>query len=381
MDYQFIRNDQELEQFSNEAAKADAVAIDTEFVRTRTLYPRLGLIQVFDGKRLVLIDPLEISDWSAFNALLTNSSVIKILHSCSEDLETFWHNLGVVPSPIFDTQFAACLLNMGATLGYANLVELTLGVQLDKGESRTDWLARPLSAQQCQYAANDVLYLYQLFPDIYQKIKDINRLEWIFNEMEALSLKKTSQLPTQLAYLSIKNNWQLHGRSLYILQQLAKWRVEKAMKKDMALNFVVKEQNLVEIAKRQPTHKGALFKLQGIAPQEARVHGDEIVNIINEAKDVPPEMYPPAIERLIEYPGFKKIVSSIRQLCQEQADALNIPVEILGSKKQIHQVLKWAWFEQDETRELGVRPDLLSGWRQPLLQSGIESILGKSIKE
>lgn len=381
MDYQYIRDDATLAKFCHQASQADAIAIDTEFVRTRTLNPILGLIQMYDGHNLVLVDPQEIQQWKPLQDLLTNPDVVKVLHSCSEDLETFWHNLKVMPAPIFDTQFAACILNMGATLGYANLVELMLDIKLDKGESRTDWTARPLSPQQCQYAANDVLYLFKLYPELRQRVEDIDRLHWVFNEMDALSAKKKSSLPPELAYLSVKNNWQLHGRGLYILKKLAAWRLLKAREKDLALNFVVREQNLVEIAKRQPTSKGALYKLNGMLPQEVRKHGDELVAIVNDAKELPPEMFPPAIERLIEYPGFKKTAAAIRQLCQQKADELAIPVEMLGSKKQIHQVLKWVWFDLDELREMNVRPDLISGWRQPLLQSGIESLLGVKIKD
>ena len=381
MNYTFITDDVSLAEFCESAQQVPAIALDTEFVRTRTLYPRLGLIQVYDGKQLVLIDPLSIEDFGPFNALLTNPAIVKILHSCSEDLETFWHSLGVLPEPVFDTQFAACILNMGATLGYANLVELMLGVKLDKGESRTDWIARPLSEQQCQYAANDVYYLLQLYPSLAEKVEAAGRLNWVYEEMRHLGRKKQVTLPTEYAYLGIKNNWQLHGKSLYLLKKLAAWRLQQAREKDLAVNFVVKEQNLVEVARRKPKSKGDLFKINGMTPQEARINGPSILDLVEESIDIPPEMFPSSIERLIEYPGFKKIAATVRQLCQDKADELNIPVEIMGSKKQIHQVLKWVWFELDETREMGLSPDLISGWRKPYLQPGIEEILGVKLKE
>lgn len=380
MHYTFITDNEGLAAFCQSAMQAPAIALDTEFVRTRTLYPRLGLIQVFDGNQLVLIDPLSIDDFSPLNAVLTSPDVVKVLHSCSEDLETFWHSLGVMLEPVFDTQFAACIVNMGATLGYANLVDIMLGVKLDKGESRTDWIARPLSEQQCQYAANDVRYLFELYPQLKDKVEQAGRLQWVYDEMKHLARKKQKNLPPECAYLGIKNNWQLHGKSLYLLKQLAAWRLQMAREKDLAVNFVVKEQNLIEVARRKPQSKGDLFKINGMTPQEARINGPALIDMVASAKDVPPEMFPASIERLIEYPGFKKIAATIRQLCQEKADELSIPVEIMGSKKQIHQVLKWVWFELDETREMGLTPDLVSGWRQPILQPGIEEILGVKIK-
>lgn len=376
MQYKLITDNHALQQFCLQASTKDAIAVDTEFVRTRTLYPRLGLIQIFDGESLVLIDPLGMTEFAPLTDLLVNENVVKILHSCSEDLETFWFNLNIIPKPIFDSQFAACLLNMGPTLGYANLVEAMLGVKLDKGESRTDWMARPLSKEQCVYAANDVLYLHQLYPELLQKITNIGRLQWIFEEMEQLAEKKITILPAELAYLSIKNNWKLTGESLYILKALAKWRIEQARKRDIALNFVVRESNLVEIARIKPTNKNALFAIDGITPQEARIHGDALLNIVAEAKKVPKEAYPESIERLTQHPRFKKVSTEIRAVCQQKADELELPVEILGSKKQIQHLLKYFWLTTDENREMGLKPDLINAWREPLLKKDILDIVG-----
>lgn len=381
MQFELITSDDDLRNFCEQASLAEAIAVDTEFVRTRTLYPILGLIQLYDGKSLVLVDPQSITDFEPLRSLLTNPDVVKMLHSCSEDLETFWHSLNVIPAPVFDTQFAACILNMGATLGYANLVELMLSIKLDKGESRTDWTARPLSPEQCQYAANDVLYLLQLYPDLKDRVDKLGRTEWVFQEIAQLALKKKTDLPEDLAYLGIKNSWQLHGRSLYLLKLLAKWRLEQARERDLALNFVIRESNLVEIAKRRPVKKGALFAINGITPQEARVHGQSIIDIVASTADVPPELYPAAVERLNEYPGYKKIAAAIRTLCLETAEKHQIPVEILGSKKQINQLLKFAWFDLDEHKAAGLIPDLIIGWRKPLLLKGIEDIIGIKLED
>ncbi len=380
MQFDLITDDRALKAFCEQASQTSAIAVDTEFVRTRTLYPILGLIQLYDGQSLVLVDPQKIDDFAPLVALMENESVVKVLHSCSEDLETFWHSLKVVPRPLFDTQFAACLLNKGATLGYANLVELMLGVKLDKGESRTDWTARPLSPEQCQYAANDVLYLLQLYPQLHREIVEADRLEWVYAEMHQLGKKKQTKLPSELAYLGVKNNWQTHGRSLYLLKELAKWRIEQARERDMALNFVVRESNLLAIAKKRPQNKGALFNLDGMTPQEARIHGSALLSLVDASADVPPELYPPAVERLNEFPDYKKLAASIRTLCLQVSEQQNIPVEIIGSKKQINQLLKWLWFDLDETREMGLTPDLLSGWRKPLLQKGIEELTGVKLE-
>ena len=146
--------------------QSDILVLDTEFVRTRTYYANLGLIQAYDGKRLALIDPVSITDLSGFWQLLSNPNIVKLVHSCSEDLEVFAHYGQCQPTPLFDSQLAASVAGLGHGLGYAKLVEMCLDVSLDKGESRTDWLKRPLSDAQLQYAANDVYYLYQLYPEV-----------------------------------------------------------------------------------------------------------------------------------------------------------------------------------------------------------------------
>jgi ribonuclease D len=379
MQYSLISTQQALASFCEQAQNQPAIAVDTEFVRTRTLYPRLGLIQIYDGISLVLIDPLAIDDFAPLVALLADDNVIKVMHSCSEDLETFWHSLQVIPTPIFDTQFAACLLNMGPSLGYANLIELMLGVSIDKGESRTDWIARPLTPEQCQYAANDVLYLLQIYPELKQKIEELGRIDWVYAEMQQLANKKTAIMPAESAYLTMKNNWKLKGLSLYVLKMLAKWRLEQARLRDIALNFVVRESNLVEVARILPTHKGAIFAIDGMTPQEARIHGDALLNIVEEAKNVAQEDYPAPITRLMERSRYKKVAAEIRALCQRKAEALNIPLEILGSKKQIQQLLKSHWHLQDESLDMGLIPDLLCGWRADVLGDELTNILNDNV--
>ncbi|GAA0356333.1 ribonuclease D [Bowmanella denitrificans] len=377
MKYQMITETGQLASYCQQASGKSYIAVDTEFVRTRTLYPQLGLIQLYDGEQLALVDPLAVDDLSALVQLLTDERVIKVLHSCSEDLETFWTAMKVVPTPLFDTQFAAGLLNMGPSLGYAKLVEQRLGISLDKGESRTDWLARPLSEQQLDYAANDVFHLYALYPQLANEIEALGRTQWVFDEMQQLAEKKRRELPDDYVYLTIKNNWQIKGKALLVLKELAKWRIQKARSKNLALNFVFKEQYLLELAKRQPMQRNALFAISGMPPQDVRRHGDELLAIMNACMDVPPEHFPPKIERLVDFSAYKKVSQALRQLCEEVSQGLNIPVELLGSKKQINQLLKWLWFSLDEGKLADLKPDLICGWRQPLLQEGIQRILGK----
>lgn len=364
MQYSFITDTAGLNDFCAKASQCEALAVDTEFVRTRTLYPQLGLIQLYDGHQLVLVDPLKIDDFSSLIALLTDPQVVKVLHSCSEDLETFWQALNIIPTPIFDSQFAASIVGMGTSLGYAKLVEMMLNVVVDKGESRTDWLARPLSLEQCAYAANDVLYLMQLYPTLKAEVEAQDKLSWVFEEIQALAAKKKSVMPLDDVYLTVTHNWQLSGKFLLVLQRLAAWRMDTARKRDLALNFVVKEKHLVEIARRQPRNKTALFAIPEINHHEVRIHGDAILAIVEACQTEAAERYPSKVERLTDYAAFKKTTAAIKDICSKVATQLAIPIELVGSKKQINQLIAWCWFERDELSVLALLPDLISGWRK-----------------
>lgn len=364
MNFEYIDTPEALTDYCARIATADALAIDTEFVRTRTLVPQLGLIQVYDGEHLGLIDPVALDDLSVFNEILVNPSIIKVLHSCSEDLDALWFNLKVIPAPLFDSQFAANLLDMGQTLGYANLVEQMLNVHVDKGESRTDWIARPLSVEQLKYAAADVFYLLPVYRQLAAQIQEIGQTAWVFAESDFLSLKKRAQVPSDLAYLSIKNNWKMGAQSRQALKEIASWRLQQAQKRDMAINFVLREQGMLEVAMKLPENKAKLFQLESITPKEARIHADTLLELVQKALNTTAADCPPKVQRLTDFNEYKKALSTLKDVCEGLAQKHHTRVEVLASKKQLNQWLKWCWFEIDELDSVQLQPDIVSGWRR-----------------
>ncbi|BCO19703.1 ribonuclease D [Alteromonas sp. KC3] len=380
MQYQLITTFEQLEKVCTTAQRQEAIALDTEFVRTRTLTPHLGLIQLYDGHQLVLIDPIAIENMQPFVALLENTDVVKVLHSCSEDLETFLTAFDTIPTPIFDTQFAASVLGKGPTLGYAKLVEMLCDVELDKGESRTDWLARPLREAQLSYAANDVLYLLPCYQQLASEIQAVGKADWVFEEIALLGAKKRAQMPEDFAYLQIKNSWRLNAEQLTVLQALAAWRLNTARKKDLALNFVFKEGHLFEAAQRLSDSKSALSRINGVNHQSVRRYGDTIVAIIEEARtkfaQTPEKFRLPVVLRLIDIPKYKKTLAELKSVSEQIADENGVSSDVIASKKQLNQLLKWYWFQVDETRVQGLKPDVLSTWRAPLFQPYVSKLLG-----
>ncbi|MDD1783026.1 ribonuclease D [Enterovibrio sp. ZSDZ35] len=373
MNFEIVTELSQLEQVCEQARKVPAVMLDTEFVRTRTLYPQLGLIQLYDGETLSLIDPIELEDMSPFWALLTDESVVKVLHACSEDLEVFHHYSGVMPTPMIDTQIMAAFLGHGLSTGFAALVEEYQSVTLDKGEARTDWCARPLSAKQLEYAAADVYYLLPVYNLLAEKIRAAGWEEAVQQECNLLLSKRGKKPDPEKAYLDIKNAWQLRPKQLAVLKTLASWRLREAQRRDLALNFVVKELNLWKMA-RFDIRSLSKMADEGFDRFEIERHGNRLIRMAMEAEKTPEALYPETIVRLVDMPGYKQIVKDIKTQTNAVAEKLGFVPEFIGSKKQIHQVLKWAWINDRNPEKM---PDLLTGWRKAYLEEKLLPLIDK----
>ncbi|MDG2098520.1 MAG: ribonuclease D [Glaciecola sp.] len=370
--YQYIDTYDALLNYCNQAKQQPVIAVDTEFVRTRTFYPHIGLVQIFDGIDAVLIDPIAIDDLSPLKGLLTDPNVIKVLHACSEDLETFEYAMGIMPEPLFDSQVAAQLAGLGNSLGYGRLVELLQGVILEKGESRTDWISRPLSPKQLQYAAEDVIYLLPCYYKLVEQLTEKGQLQWVYDEISQLILRKRANIAPEHAYLLLKNTWKLQPLNLYALQLLAAWRLTFARDNDITQNFIIREQSAFEIAYRLPGHKSGLFALDVVTPQEARRHCDIILDLVKTARAAPESDYPAPTHRLADIPLYKKHVAQIKAICVAAAESVNVDPTYFASKRQINQIISWYCLAFDDTRALGMEPDLLVGWRGELVGAKIK---------
>lgn len=370
MNYQLIVSNEELAQVCQQAQQFSQVALDTEFVRTRTYYPQLGLIQLFDGENLTLIDPLPITAWQPFIDLLTNQNVVKFLHAGSEDLEVFLNAFGVMPAPFVDSQILAAFSGRPLSCGFARLVAETTQIELDKSESRTDWMARPLTQKQCDYAAADVLYLLPLARQLEQETLAAGWMDAALDECLALCRRRQEVLQPELAYLEIGNAWQLRPRQLAVLQKLASWRLIQARQRDLAVNFVVREENLWQVARYQPHSLGELEAL-GLSGPEIRYHGRMLLALVVEGEAIEDDALPAPIPNLIDQPGYKKIFKEIKALIQTVSEETGLSVELLASRRQINQLLNWHW--KLKTKEHA--PELVSGWRGKLLAERLAVVL------
>lgn len=358
--FKLITEDSTLAEVCAFAKQQSAVALDTEFVRTRTLYPQLGLVQLYAGDEVALIDPTTIQDFSPFIALLADDHVTKVLHACGEDLEVFQHTFQQLPQPMCDTQVMANFLGFANSPGFATLVQHYFQIEIDKGASRTDWLARPLSDTQLRYAAADVWYLLPLYQQMQAQLAQTEWQSAVKNECEFLLNKRAhSGKDPDTAYFAIPNAWKLNSLELMRLKILAKWRMEEAMKRDLALNFVVRSENLWAVAKYNPKSTSALLEL-GLSTSEVRIHGKKLLQLLEQVKRIDPKDYPPTIQRLTDDPRYKTALKALQQKLTEITPK-NLPQELIASRRSLENLMKWHWL--NATKE--DLPELLQGWRKP----------------
>ena len=358
-----ITDNTSLLEICNLAQQQSAVALDTEFMRVSTYFPKLGLIQLYDGERVSLIDPLAITDFSPFVALLSNPKVLKILHSCSEDLLVFLQEFDELPRPMIDTQIMARFLGLGTSAGLAKLAKQYLNVEIDKGATRTNWIKRPLSDIQLQYAAGDVWYLLPLYHILE---KELAKKPWepaVRDDCE-LALAKTHKLQerdSEKSYLDIPNAWKLNPLELSRLRILAQWRQNVGIERDLALSYIVKSDNLWKVAKNNPRNTSEMLEM-GLTENEVRVRGKKILQLLAQARRMSSNDYPEPIERISEDPRYKKTI----RLLQEKVNSLTpegLTSEIVASKRTLEELIKWVW-KYDCSQDK--RPELLIGWRKPI---------------
>ncbi|MDC0727670.1 ribonuclease D [Phytobacter diazotrophicus] len=370
MNYQMITTNEALAALCEAAAGTDAIALDTEFVRTRTYYPQLGLIQLYDGENVALIDPLTITDWAPFRDLITNTQVTKFLHAGSEDLEVFLNAFGAMPQPMIDTQILAAFSGRALSWGFAAMVEQYTGVALDKSESRTDWLARPLTTRQCDYAAADVWYLLPIARKLLAETEEAGWLNAALDECRLMMQRRGEILAPEEAWRDISNAWQLRTRQLACLRLLADWRLRKARERDLAVNFVVREENLWAVARYMPGSMGELDSI-GLSGSEIRFHGKTLLSLVAQAQALPEDALPEPLLNLVDMPGYRKAFKAIKALVQDVSENKGLSAELIASRRQINQLLNWHWQLKPQTN----LPELISGWRAELMAEQLNALL------
>lgn len=341
------------------------IAIDTEFQRVDTFYPIAGLIQIGDDQQCYLIDPLKITDYGPLIEVFQASSVLKIIHAGSEDLELFKQLMGVLPKPLYDTQIAAAFLGWGFTMGLQRMLEHVLEIKIGKAETTSNWLQRPLTNKQEMYAALDVAYLIEVCQRQIQLMKDKACYQW-FLEDSVKSLEKITSVDDKSAaenyYLRFSQLWNLPDYKLVGLKALSSWREEQSRVRNLPRNWLLKNQSIISIINLWPTTTGQLSRVDDMRGKNIREDGDIILTILDGAKaSLAENGAAVAIKKPLD-PVWNKRFRKIKQLANEVAIEQGIAPEIVIRKKDLEALVR----TKQEYGEYRI-PKELSGWRETLL--------------
>jgi len=360
----YIDNTEKLLDLVSALSQAEWLAIDTEFMREKTYYPQLCLLQIGTPEVTACIDPLILTDMDILLDLIYDPTKIKVMHSGSQDLEIFYHLRGSLPQPLFDTQIAAPLLGMQEQAGYARLVEEMLGVRLAKVHTRADWSHRPLSDAQIQYAADDVIYLCQLYVALRDKLLEKNRLSWLDSDFSALADPDRYNNVPEKSWRRVKAGQKLHGKALSVLQKLAGWREQTAQQQNRPRGWIIKDDVLIDIARQQPKELNTLNRIRGLNESIVKKHGQQILELIQTAARIPPEPLPDYIKRNKLSADQEALVDLMSALVQLRASENEMNATQLASRKEMQYLI------QGET-DL----DLTKGWRANMVGFELQQLL------
>jgi|AntRauTorckE6833_2_1112554.scaffolds.fasta_scaffold06116_2 ribonuclease D len=357
----WVDQDDQLAALCQQWQQIQELAMDTEFIRTDTFFPRPALLQVSDGSACYLLDVLALQDLEPLQKLLAEGP-LKVFHSCSEDLEMLAHWLGVLPQPLVDTQLAAAFALQDAGMGYQRLVEELLELKLEKGETRSDWLQRPLTVSQKKYAAQDVEYLLPVWHQLKDKLEQLGWLEAVLEESRWLVMEAQAQSSDQ-AWLRLKQAWQLNAQQLAVLQALSLWREETARRKDRPRSRVAADALLQALAARQPEQVADLARLEEATPGWVKRYAEEVLEVIARALQLSENEWPQERVSPIskEYKTTRKL---LRQALAEEAKELELPQELLARRKQ-----QDAWLQDLLTGQVPEVPEHCPAWRRERLLS------------
>jgi ribonuclease D len=368
-DIPFIGSRAGLEELCADLSRAPWFAIDTEFLREKTYYPKLCLVQVATPDLVACIDPLVLDDLTPLLDVLYDEGITKVMHAARQDMEIFYHLRGDVPAPVFDTQIAALLLGLPEQVGYGGLVQELLGVRLHKLHSRTDWSRRPLDAAQIHYAADDVIYLAQAYRLILDRLTETGRLDWLADDFRALSDPALYAAHPENAWLRIKGANKLGGEALSVLQALAGWREAKAQTVDRPRGWLLRDDVLIDIARHRPDNPDALGRIRGLHENTVKKYGTELLALVREAAGRKPAPFPRRKLRQRLTPVQDAAVDVMQALVRLVGEENRINPAVLANRNQLEQLL------------LGNRDvPVLQGWRKQLAGERLQRFLDGRIR-
>lgn len=346
------------------AQRPGRIGLDTEFIRERTYWPQLALVQVSLGDGdddILLVDPLAPGIPDALRPLLTDTAVLKVMHSPSEDLVAFMHACGAVPQPLFDTQAAAALSGIAAGIGYQRLVQDVLGVALAKGETRSDWLRRPLSPTQLEYAADDVRHLFALHDALAARLQELGREAWLQEDCARMAANAERDAGDRWPHLSLRAAQFLDRPAQIRLLRLLRWREAHARRADRPRSWILDNELAVLLARDPGPDLPALQRQLDTHPKAPRKLADAIWQALQSPLDDEADAPEPRNDD-----RDKQALRRLQDATARRSAELGLPDGVLASRRWLEQLLGANRDSGDDW------PGPLSGWRR----AELEPVLG-----
>ena len=364
--FQFIQQQQDLTPVLEKMDRNEVYGLDTEFIKVDTLWPKLGVFQINVENNVYLLDGTTLDLTEFWNKLFRAQQ--NVFHACSEDIDLIYHYAQhKTLNNVFDTQVGMSFLGHGLQVSYQNALKQMLDVDIDKGETRSNWLARPLSPAQLSYAANDVLYLMNLSEKVKQELDSKSLLHFALEDCQHLTQEIATETPLHLLYQDI-GNYRHSRRQLMQLQQLAVWREHMVKALNTPRSFILKNSSMIDLVEKNPKNAFQLSGVKDIRQNVGREHGKTILDLV---KFLPEQAdWPLRMARPIRH-SSKDVGEKIDHLIQNVVNETSIPKEVLMRKKWMNALHQHVVFHNDE-QDL---PDYLLGWRYDLLTQPLIQLL------
>lgn len=361
----YIANQENLVAFAERALRSSVLAIDTEFLREKTYYAKLCLIQLATDDETAIVDPFAVDDLGVLAPVLLDEGVTKLFHAGSQDLEILLREVGVLPKPIFDTQVAAALLGHTQQIGYAALVHAECGVTLKKIDSFTDWSRRPLSESQLEYAADDVVYLPRMYARMRAALEEKGRLTWLAHDFEEMSDPAKYAVNERERFRRLKRVSQLSRRQLSAAREVAAWRELEAQRRDVPRKWVITDEQIVEACKREARTIDELFMVRGMRERLSTRDARAVVALMSSALEAPPDAWPELDRCGRSEPNVDAQLDLMAAIVRLRAKESGVAFPTLASHDDLARVARG--YREDV--------DLLRGWRRALVGEELLDLL------
>jgi ribonuclease D len=345
------------------------LAVDTEFLREKTYYAQLCLLQIAGEDIIACVDPLALKDHlGPLLDVLYDTSITKVMHSARQDLEIFFDLRGALPRPLFDTQVAATLLGFADQVGYAPLVKDMEGVELDKAHTRTDWSQRPLDDEQVSYAADDVRYLLSIYRKQRARLESMGRLAWLQKDFDELTDIALYAPPESELWKRVRGTQKLGRSQLAVLQALTEWREREAKRANRPRRWILKDEVMVDIARRGPQSREELEKIRDLEAKTLQRHGDALLGVIREAKESPESQWPSRPEYRRLEPAQEGLVDLLMALVRTRGAEKAVSPALLASRAELEALVSG-------DRDCHV----LHGWRSEVVGAELLAVLNGEV--